>query len=840
MNRTDELSRCPLQHREGGPVGEEGSSRRDEPDPELVDIFLEEATEILESCDASLQRIQGRDRVDESVSELKRSLHTLKGSARMAGFSGIGELSHSVESLLSGGDRDQRWEPRIEILALGIDRVRTMIDAVSQATVPASPDQFIQEIEQFRLGRHCEVLNGARGRDSDSRASDPDMERESRHSSPPEAGPSDGRSHSPDQSECPDGSAESVSDVPNEIAPKSEVNPAEGALRSSDMIRVRSDMLDEMVNLSGEINNHQARFQLQLADTGFGLDELGQTIERLRGQLRKLEMETEAQILYRHESESFDTRTDFDPLELDRYSTMQQLSRSLSESVEDLVNLKDLLRRQTADAGMLLEQQARVSAFLQERIMRTRMVRFSTIMGRLRSIVRQTATELEKNVAMTSIGEDSELDRSVLNGMTPAIEHIIRNAIAHGIEHGPDRRRRGKADQGRIELQVAREGSEVVIQIEDDGAGIDRAAVGRKAMQMGLVQDTRGLSDDDLLQFILEPGFSTAQSVTQVSGRGVGMDVVHSEVKRLGGVLSVDSRAGGGTRFSIRLPYTLALTEVIVLGLADELYAIPLANFEGIVRVDSDSIQQLYADARPAYDFGGNRYELAHLGSLLGSTPPAFGVATSMCPVVLIRAGDRRMALHVDVLAGKRDVVTKPVGALLESVNGISGATILGDGSVVLVLDVTGLYWLNSRWSRSDAVAAGSGPQAVDARRTVMVVDDSITIRKVTSRLLMQNNYAVTTAKDGVDALQQLGEVLPDLILLDIEMPRMDGFELATHIRNSQRLRGVPVIMITSRTGEKHKSRAMNIGVDHYLGKPYQESELLATIRGMLEEGAGD
>jgi len=607
-----------------------------------------------------------------------------------------------------------------------------------------------------------------------------------------------------------------------------------------DVVRVDAQALDKLVNLSGEINIYQSRMEQQLLEFGYGLGELSQTIERLRGQLRKLELETEAQILFQYEKEGDGRAEEFDPLELDRYSTIQQLSRALSESVTDLSSIKDLLENQSRNSETLLEQQSRVSVALQEQLMQTRMVRFGSIARRLQRIVRQTATELSKDVALSIFGANNELDRSVLNRMVSPLEHILRNAISHGIEDPELRERNGKPRQGQVRLGVSREGAEVVIRITDDGAGIDRDAVRRKAHLLGLVDDDRELSDDNVLQLILESGFSTAKQLTHVSGRGVGMDVVHSEVKRLGGVLSVESETGRGTAFYVRLPYTLAVNEALLVEAGDELYALPLTNLEGVVRIDAASLSALKASADPVYAYGANNYRLMSLTELVGLRPPATGPGTTgMYRILLVRAGDRRMAIQVDGLMGTREVVSKPLGSILEKLKGISGATILGDGRVVLILDVTGLYWLGTNLVATGDESGSSGQDTEVCQKKIMVVDDSITIRKVTSRLLGRNGYAVMTARDGVDALQQLQDEAPDLILLDIEMPRMDGYELASHIRNNPRLKAIPMIMITSRTGEKHKQRALDIGVDRYLGKPYQEPELLSAVRDMLVQKGG-
>jgi len=349
---------------------------------------------------------------------------------------------------------------------------------------------------------------------------------------------------------------------------------------------------------------------------------------------------------------------------------------------------------------------------------------------------------------------------------------------------------------------------------------------------MGLIGGS-DISEREALNLILTPGFSTAGQVSQVSGRGVGMDVVASELKQLGGSLQIDSVLGEGAKFVIRIPFTLAITQSLLVKCANEIYAVPLASVEGVVRLSAHELKQKYAENASSYHYADRDYRLCHLGSLLNEGQPQLGGADKMFPVLLVRSGDSRMAIHVEATLGNREIVVKPLASQLSRLPAVSGATILGDGNVVLILDIQGLVRINEEGRTEDNTPSTDHIDS-DAQPTVMVVDDSITIRKVTTRFLERNNYNVVTAKDGVDAVQKLQDFTPELILLDIEMPRMDGFELATHIRNNERLKSVPIIMITSRTGDKHRQRAMDIGVQEYLGKPYNESELLGHVKSVV------
>jgi chemosensory pili system protein ChpA (sensor histidine kinase/response regulator) len=605
-------------------------------------------------------------------------------------------------------------------------------------------------------------------------------------------------------------------------------------------VKVQSELLDDLVNYSGEINIYRSRMEAQIGDYRFNLGELEQTINRLREQLRKLEMETEAQVLYRYGQDADRQDQDFDPLELDRYSILQESSRSLMESVSDLYSLLALMENTTRDSETLLLQQSRVSTDLHEGLMRTRMKPFAGLETRLKRIVRQSARQLGKMVELELHGADGEMDRAVIERIIAPLEHMLRNAVAHGIEPPAERLGKGKEESGSITIAFGREGPDIVLRISDDGAGMNVEAIREKAVEKGLLDPGIEISDSDVMQFVLQTGFTTASEVTQLSGRGVGLDVVNSEVKQLGGSLHMESVRGTGTTFTMRLPYTLAINQALLVKAGADTYCVPLGNVEGVVRVHPEELLACYAADETEYQYAGNQYQLKHLASLLNTDQLDVSQMSARVPLLLMRVADRRIALHVESLLGSREIVIKPVGMQLGSIDGISGATILGDGGVAMILDVFALSRTNNRVQ----IPVMRLVSRDEKRLVVMVIDDSITVRKVTTRLLERNGYKVLTAKDGVDATGQLQGCTPDIILLDIEMPRMDGFELATHIRNDERLRHVPLVMITSRTGDKHRERAQHIGVNHYLGKPYQENDLLGTIdqvvRGAPDSSAVD
>jgi chemosensory pili system protein ChpA (sensor histidine kinase/response regulator) len=619
-----------------------------------------------------------------------------------------------------------------------------------------------------------------------------------------------------------------------QVKTQEEARPVRDQRRAKrDIIRVHADVLDGLVNDSGEMSIFSARLEQQNGDLAFNLSELEQTVTRLRTQLRQLEMETEAQILFRYERDKQEGSLEgsFDPLELDRFSNIQQLSRGLLETVNDLANINDFLDDLRKETDTLLLQQSRVATDLQEGLLRTRMVPFAQLVPRLQRVVRQTAATLEKKVELKISGAEGELDRGILDRMIGPVEHILRNAVSHGIEAPDARRDSGKPKTGQISLDLTREGNDVVLTLSDDGAGLDVKSIRKQAIEVGLLDPSADVPDSDVLQFVLEHGFSTQSEVNQISGRGVGLDVVVKEVKQLGGSLDIRSNPGQGTAFIIRLPLTLAITDALVVEMGDEIYAIPHSSVEGVVRLGREELLDCYEGRKPHFSYADHEYQVRYLGSMLNVNPPNLTEQRRWFPLLLVKAGEHRVALQVDSIQGNRQVVVKSVGPQISTVRWIAGGTILGDGRVALILDVTALV-------RMDAAhvmpAAADQIERPEAEKMIMVVDDSITVRKVTGRVLERNGMRVVTAKDGVDAVTLLQEFHPDLMLLDIEMPRMDGFELARHMRNSPDLKHIPIIMITSRTGDKHRQLAMELGVKRYLGKPYQEAQLLDNINGVL------
>lgn len=475
--------------------------------------------------------------------------------------------------------------------------------------------------------------------------------------------------------------------------------------------------------------------------------------------------------------------------------------------------------------------------------MRTRLVPFSRMLPRLQRIVRQTSSTLNRPAELIVQNTEGELDRTILERLVTPFEHMLRNAIDHGLEDTAERLALNKPESGSIILNISRQGTDVLVSFSDDGKGIDAAKIKAKALSLGLIKADQLLDQQETLQLIFHPGFSTATEVTQISGRGVGLDVVQSGIKALGGHVSVDSELGQGTTFTIRVPTTVSVSDALMVKAGDQQFAVSLAQIDRIVRIAPSTLEDYFASKADIFRIDNTSYKLRYLSEFVSNQPiPRLSNVAHSLPVLLIKGnGGQTIALLVDQLVGSRSqIVVKPIGQQFSNVGVIAGATILGDGQVCLILDgqsIARQIQTTQRVKRSTDQRDLS--RHGHARRLVMIVDDSVTVRKVTSRLLERQGYDIVTAKDGVDAMEQLENVRPDLMLLDIEMPRMDGFEVTNLVRHHDIHHDLPIIMITSRTGEKHRERAFSLGATDYMGKPFQEAELLANIENLLADKQG-
>ncbi|HLX22990.1 MAG TPA: response regulator, partial [Usitatibacter sp.] len=773
-------------------AGKDQRKIKDDVDRDLLPIFLDEAKEILPQVSESLRRWKGAPADHTPIGDLSRHLHTLKGSARMTGLMRLGELAHVLEERIVAMDEVEvpsqkafdEAEERIDRFSLSLERLARGEDIVEAEPI-AVPVSAVFEQQKDKPAGLAVIAAAA--------------QQVAQRDAPPEA------------------------------------RESRGAL-----LRVNAEMIDRFVNEAGELSIARSRIEGEMANFKRALGDLTENIARMRAQLREIELASEGQMQSTIKlKEEHGER--FDPLELDRFSRMQELTRFLAESLGDVITLHQGLQKNLDETELAIHAQARLNRELQQGLMGVRLVPLGNLADRFYRIVRQTAKELDKKANLELRGTRTELDRSVLEKITAPFEHLLRNAIAHGLEKPEARVAAGKAEIGEISIDAVQRGNEVVLTVSDDGAGLNYPRIREKAIASGLLAKDVELPEAQLAQFIFMSGFSTATEVSQIAGRGVGMDVVKNEITSLGGRVEITSTPGRGTTFTITLPLTLAVTQAVMLRAGERVFAVPSVMIEQVQEFRAAAYEE--ALARGEIQWKDNHYPLRSLLPLLGEIDTA--TPQRQIPVLLLKSGVQRAAVRVDEIVGNREVVVKTIGPQLARLAGIAGATVLGNGQVVLILNPVSL--VHRETPAPTAQVPVPVPRAEEAALTVdsksgaplvMVVDDSLTVRKITSRMLTREGYEVATAKDGVDALQQLQDMKPDCILLDVEMPRMDGFEFARNVRADDATRAIPIIMITSRTADKHRNHAIELGVNEYMGKPYQEEQLLALIKRYTSESA--
>ena len=735
----------------------------DDVDEQLLPVFLEEADDLCPKISEGLRLWREPPHDQDQVAVLRRLLHTMKGSARMVGAMRIGEIAHEMEDRVQAAaqlsDEAGYWDG----LESDFDRIMSLLREL-RGGKPA------EEAKPVPIGRRAADQPAGVERTGDRRATEPGMER----------------------------------------------SPL------GNMLRVRSDVVDRLVNQASEISVSRSRMESEIRVLKESLLELTTSVVRLRQQLREVEIQAESQMQARV-TLAKDNAEQFDPLEFDRFTRLQELTRFMNESVHDVHTVQQSMLQNLDEAAAVMLAQGRLNRDLQQGLMNVRMVSFNSITDRLYRIVRQTGKELNKRANLELQGTNVELDRSVLEKMIAPFEHLLRNSIVHGLESEEQRAKSGKLPIGEIRLSVRQEGNEVEFAFSDDGAGLNFAKLREKAITNGTLRSDELVSDDQLALLIFTPGLSTANEITEIAGRGIGMDVVRSEISSLGGRIEVSSTRGEGTLFLIYLPLTLAVTQVLMVRSRDAVYAIPSTLVEQVRQVKPAEMEALHKARQ--IDWQDNTYPLYYLPHLLGDME-AIQENQLRNMVLLLRSGTQRIALNVDELLGNQEAMVKNIGPQLARLPGIAGATVQGDGKAVLILNPAQF----AQRIGGGKVAAAAGDKPLNTSPLIMVVDDSLTVRKITSRILSRAGYQVTTATDGVDALEKLQEFMPDVMILDIEMPRMDGFALVRELRRVPETENLPIIMITSRTANKHREYAMQLGVNTYLGKPYQEDELLQKI----------
>lgn len=815
----------------------------DELDMDLLPVFLEEAEDLIHGFESGLQQWRAQPQRSDSPHALARLLHTFKGGARMAGAMHLGEMTHRVETRLEQALSQQQGDAALideieaacDVLVKRLEQLR----AISLLATPNTPTP-LPDSTQLRFNV-TDALGGA----------------------------------------ASNASAKASNDVASAPAPlRAGDDPAQRPL-----LRVRADLIDQLVNEAGELTIARSRIEGEMLGLKGSLLDLTDSVQRLRDQLRDIEIHAESRIqsqtqspvqsatqsqvqlsppqvqaqaqaqapvlldnLFplhpddksenklenRPENRQDEGSAHFDPLELDRFTRFQEITRAMAETVNDVATIQQSLLKNLDKANTALSVQARLNRSLQQELMGIRMLPFVSHAERLQRLVRQTAKEVGKQVNLEIHGGDVELDRSVLDRMLPPLEHMLRNAITHGLETPAQRRNRGKPELGEITVTVTQLGNEIQITVHDDGEGLNLEKIWARAQFMGRLTPGTRPADSELIDLIFEPGFSTATEVTATAGRGVGMDVVKSEVSSMGGRIEVQTVTGQGSTFHLYLPVTLAVTQALLIRVGTQTYAIPASMIDATRELHDEELARWRQQGYTPWQ--GQRYNFHYLAHLLGNLH-ARPEQQGHYPVLLLRGGNQRIALQVDALGGNQEIVVKNVGPQLSRVVGIDGATVLANGQVILILNPVALAARPPLYGAAhvNVEPAPEVSQSCPQPPLIMVVDDSLTVRKITSRLLEREGYAVTTAKDGCDALEKLRAsapgALPDVILTDIDMPHMDGFDLIKHIRADAVLQGLPIIVITSRIADKHRNYASEIGANHFLGKPYNDEELLGLLR---------
>jgi chemosensory pili system protein ChpA (sensor histidine kinase/response regulator) len=614
-------------------------------------------------------------------------------------------------------------------------------------------------------------------------------------------------------------------------------------------VRVRSQLLDRLMNQAGEVMITRSRLEQELRQLRGALTDLTGNLDRLRHQLRDIELQAETQMQSRL-AQAQEAGASFDPLEFDRFTRVQELTRMMAESVNDVATVQRNIQRVVESTEDDLVAQARQTRELQRDLLRTRMVEFEGISDRLYRVVRLASKETGKQVKLDITGGSIEMDRGVLDRMTPAFEHLLRNCVAHGIEDPSVRAMSGKDASGNIWINLLQEGNDVSVEFRDDGAGLNLTRIRDKAREQGLVGPNHEVSDAEAAQLIFMPGFSTASQVTELAGRGIGMDVVRAEVNALGGRIETATTQGQGTSFRLVLPLTTAVTQVVMIRAGNLSFGVPANLIEIVRRASAKDVEQSYNSG--TFEFAGEQLPFYWCGALLQSSTRSTEPVGKTLPVVIFRSAAQRIAVHVDEVLGNQEVVVKNLGPQLARLPGLAGMTLLASGAVVLIYNPVALSTVFGEQARKLS-ADHAQPDMLEQRTMqpqlpvqpavpqiplVLVVDDSITVRRVTQRLLQREGYRVALAADGLQALERLAEEKPAVVLSDIEMPRMDGFDLARNIRADARSKDLPIIMITSRIAEKHREHAKELGVDHYLGKPYSEEELLSLVKHYCSQPA--
>jgi chemosensory pili system protein ChpA (sensor histidine kinase/response regulator) len=857
-------------------------------DADLFPVFEEETEELLPKLQSGLREWMDNPDDNDLRKQVKRFLHTLKGSARLAGALRLGEMAHRAEAAIEMLGAEG-------LTAAKLGTIQDHVDVI-EAAFSRLVDRQIRGVEDSQLPSSImgDVYEAPQFTDFNT-LSDPQPEQPSAKQFVP--GPITTRPPQPKQAptnlSAPTGfqtgqwqssgrpplmvdtssidspqktvftpletdgvvPAKPVVKLPVTEPPVSKQDPAQQPqtpeiappapllqiqvpVVSNQVVRIKTQLLDRMVNQAGEVMTARSRLEGEVMQLRAALSELSNNLARLRTQLRDVELQAELQIQSRMAHQTKEEKHNFDPLEFDRFTRMQELTRMMAESVNDVATVQRTLQRAIEAGEDDLAEQARQTRELQHGLLRTRMVEFESIVERLYRVVRQTSKESDKLVRLDIVGGSIEIDRGILERMIAPFEHLLRNCVVHGIEPAPIRLQRGKSSTGVITIEVQQSGNDVSITFHDDGGGLDLQRLRAIAESKGLIEPGKLNTEQDLTNLVFVSGLTTVKKATELAGRGVGMDVVRTEVQSLGGRIETHTEAERGTSFKLVLPLTTAVTQVVMLRMDQIRIGVPSSLVE-IVRLATP------AELKQAYNCGTYTYGTEELpffwgGSLLQNTPSNLDATTQTTPVIVMRSASQRLAMHVNEVVGNQEVVVKALGPQLSRLPGLVAITVLASGDVTLIYNPVALAAVYGQQARTLTAKVLQAKSSDDVAPTplidpslpplILVVDDSITVRRVAQRMLQREGYRVALASDGLQGIDQLRQERPAVVLTDIEMPHMDGFDFVRNLRADPRWSDLPVIMITSRIAEKHREQARTLNVDHYLGKPYSEEQLLELV----------
>ena len=783
-------------------------------DPELWEAYLQDAQENATNfIDLVNEIIQNPERA--KIAEAQRVAHTLKGSSNTVGITAIANIAHPLEDTLEYLAENQIVPPKAltDMMVEAADCLAIMVDGLADGET-----EVPEALPVLQL-----VLDWANRIDTGNLDAPPPT-----------------RAVDAAKSETkPTPSSETTDKPAAKKAPATKKAPAASSGTTGQVLKVPTTSIDELIRLVGELSISVGQIQDKLKHLMNNARTLSDQNLIMRHRTLELEKLVDVRGVTGVDSstKTKNKKNNLDSLEFQEYNELHSISHSFIESVDDNRELSLLIREDIHNLEEMFIHQERLNKEFETNIMKTRMVPVKTIVSKLERIVRQTARSTGKNAQLEVDGQDILIDSDVLNNLADPMLHILRNSIDHGLET-PDKRPSDKPETGTIKVSFYTEGNNIVVKCEDDGQGLNYDRIRSTAIERGVITDNQELTEKELARLILLSGFSTKSGVTQVSGRGIGMDVVHTNIKKMKGTIDLTSETGKGTTFLIKLPMSLVTVHVLLVNVAGYRFGIPTNTLERALASGMGEITTIGDEI--SFKLNKNMYAIKYLADLLNLPGERAAFDENLnSPILLVHEETGVTAVVVDELIDTHDLVLKTMGQYVRNIHGVAGASILGDGSVVSLLDIPDLLRspMQSVMSSYQGASEGGDDMAMSAGiPTIMIVDDSLSVRKSLSLLVEEEGYDTILAKDGQEAVELLNESKPDVMLVDMEMPRMNGLELTAYVRNSQSLQNMPLFMITSRTTKKHRDMAKEAGVTDYLTKPYQDNELLDLIDNALRK----